>query len=568
MTDVSPKKQRLRGPLAVLALIVLAVFAHFFWEPLYTRAKTWRAESFARESMRALEKNDPERALDRATAACRLAPVSPKALFAFANALAARNDPSAPAAWIALAEADPSAENLAQGCRAALDTRDFLRADRFLADLAATDAPPALVSELRAATALARGNSAEAAAVLLTLEKEGPLHPANALALSTILRSAPDTPPEQIRQDRDRLRAVAETTGREALTAIILLASDLPPGDPERDALAARLRSHPLAGAAHKLLADAIRLAGDPRGLLAAREEILAEAATWRPEETVAAAAWLIGHGLPDLAADLIPAETAATRRDFMFLRIRALEAACRFDLLDKELRRPSLPISEPERNLGLAVVAARDDRNSATEAFWARAITTAKNDPRILLDLAARAEALGWFDKAEALYEQLSDQPPATAAAFEGLVRIADHRGLAETLPVLERSLFAQPGSEPVLTSLLYAKLLLRKHSREDVEKAAALALKNRSMPACRAVLALAFLRENDPANALSALEDLGLDWSKEQPAKSAVFAAALAANGRPDEARSVVAAVGPANFRPEELALIREYLPPSGNP
>lgn len=62
---------------------------------------------------------------------------------------------------------------------------------------------------------------------------------------------------------------------------------------------------------------------------------------------------------------------------------------------------------------------------------------------------------------------------------AFDGLVRLAERSGLANTIPVLERSLKHQPGSDRVRANLLYVRFLLGKQREEDLPLAAALALR-----------------------------------------------------------------------------------------
>lgn len=60
-----------------------------------------------------------------------------------------------------------------------------------------------------------------------------------------------------------------------------------------------------------------------------------------------------------------------------------------------------------------------------------------------------------------------------------------------------------------------------------------------------------------------MAALEDLGLDWSVQEPSKAAVYSATLAATGRTEEALRLINTIGIDSFREEERALVEEFLP-----
>ena len=91
-----------------------------------------------------------------------------------------------------------------------------------------------------------------------------------------------------------------------------------------------------------------------------------------------------------------------------------------------------------------------------------------------------------------------------------------------------------------------------------ELVELAAKLVVKNpRSLPH-RTFLALAYLKENRPADALVVYKDITVARGALTPGALAVHAAVLAANGRAEEAKSEAKQTRDDQLLPEERRLI----------
>ena len=69
----------------------------------------------------------------------------------------------------------------------------------------------------------------------------------------------------------------------------------------------------------------------------------------------------------------------------------------------------------------------------------------------------------------------------------------------------------------------------------------------------------ALGCLRQHDASSALAQFKaPVPIDWKRTQPAWRAVYAAALAANGRNDEAREMIATIPIDRLNSEERTLV----------
>jgi hypothetical protein len=114
-------------------------------------------------------------------------------------------------------------------------------------------------------------------------------------------------------------------------------------------------------------------------------------------------------------------------------------------------------------------------------------------------------------------------------------------------------------PDDPNAADQLAYLSLLLG----EDVDKNFAIAKKlNEQYPnrlSYRVTTALGYLRQHDPASALAQFKaPVPIDWKRTLPAWRAVYAAALLASDRNDEARDIIATIPRDRLNPQERELI----------
>ena len=138
--------------------------------------------------------------------------------------------------------------------------------------------------------------------------------------------------------------------------------------------------------------------------------------------------------------------------------------------------------------------------------------------------------------------------RPPPSARPWQQRARVA-----------VERLPFANDPN--AADQLAYLSLLLN----EDVDKNFAVAKKladqypNRL--AFRVTAALGYLRQHDPASALAQFKaPEPIDWKRTLPAWRAVYAAALLASDRNEEARDIIGTIPRDQLNPQEQELIEE--------
>ncbi len=554
----------------VLSFVLLAMFSLLVlrWEGVLRRITTLRAEHLAEVALRRLQAGDLAEALEKSGAAGQLAPGNSKVVRAKAHVLSAAGHPSTPEVWIQVAKFDPDDESLAEGAKAAISLGELSLASSFIDQLESLDPQHPVIHELRAGLSLAQGEVVGAVEALARLDATAQLGDATAITLSTLLRQVGEVAPELLERDFERLRAIAATGSDHAPIALALMAVQMPVDHPQRESILDRLAKHPASDVTHRLAAHRLRFLDREDWVAPVKDKVIEDSEAWTVAERVAAVEWLVdqsNRSSLELAMTLMPSRHTNESRALMGLKLKVAETLGDFREVKEELSAPLPTLMEAERLAFLAVITAREGAEEEGKLIWRDAVVAARSEPQAILMLANRAESLGWLEEAETLYERLSNEATTMASAYDGLVRIAEQRnGLAATLPVLDRAVLAQPRSLRAKTNQLYVRFLLKKHSQEDIQTAAGIALQFQDSPACRATLALGFLRAADPANALNVILDPPIDWGAGEASQGVVAAAVFAANGKASEARELIRRIGTERLRKEELALISEELIP----
>ena len=125
----------------------------------------------------------------------------------------------------------------------------------------------------------------------------------------------------------------------------------------------------------------------------------------------------------------------------------------------------------------------------------------------------------------------------------------------------ILQKMRARWPHDDAVKNDLAYFNLLTGKAVDESLAVARELVSRSpRSLPHLT-TLALAALRKNDPAGALSVYQGLQIPWDKIATSQRAVYAAVLGANGRTAEAAAAVAALHWEELHPAERELLKQW-------
>src|SRR5947207_345360 len=349
------------------------------------------------------------------------------------------------------------------------------------------------------------------------------------------------------------------------------------------------LEAHPLAKALQKLIAlDLVEHVDTSR-----RDELIAQGIAQLKNgdanDLFALATWLNSKKEFEKTVEAIPLEKALLGRELFLQYLDALGGLERWGEIKQLLEGDRYPLDPVVQGMYLARCSAQLGEKAAAENNWQRALEAAAGDPGKLITLGDYAEKNGIVDVAQSAFDNAAIQSPKLRLAQQGRLRLAQRSGdTGKIHVVLADMLKIWPNDDAVQNDEGYTRLLLLDSSsergarsdqqgeKESEEKAqlqppsselqalSALAEKlvernPRSLPH-RTFLALARLKQNRAADALSVYENITVARSALTPSTLAVHAAVLAANGKTEEAKSEVEQIKTDNLLPEERALVEQ--------
>ena len=308
------------------------------------------------------------------------------------------------------------------------------------------------------------------------------------------------------------------------------------------------------------LLAADLRFQLHPDDAAQIYREIVDRWQNGKAEEIVDLARWLNAHQQPELVLATFPPERASEDNQLFLARLDALASLQRWNDIDDVLNRSDVTLDPSVIESFHARTA--QERNAALDAevHWNHAISLAGTDPyklRFVANFAEQSQATAAALKA---YEQLARFPEHADFAYRGLQRVSQKTGETAAQRTAMSKISARAPDDPNATDqLAYLNLLLD----EDVDKNFAIAKKlTEQYPnrlSYRVTTALGYLRRHDPASALAQFKaPVPIDWKRTLPAWRAVYAAALLAGDRTDEAREVIATIPRDRLNPQERELI----------
>ncbi|MEO6787893.1 MAG: hypothetical protein ABI318_17350 [Chthoniobacteraceae bacterium] len=325
------------------------------------------------------------------------------------------------------------------------------------------------------------------------------------------------------------------------------------------------IRSHPLANEQQRILAFSIELALHPSERSAMLDAAVQNYRKAEPSARCAFGMWLHMHREYERMLVLIPVDEAFKRQDLLRVCLEALTGLGRFDEIERILKMKDVPLDVAIRELYLARTAEELGSATVAELHWRRAHLAAAPSPAQMREIAGYAEKFGRLDQAEIALRSLSANASTARPGMEGLLRIAQKRGdmpmLRETL---EKMRERWPQDDSVKNDLAYVSLLMGRDVDESFLVAKELVARSPKSLPHRTTLALAALRKDDAAGAISVYRGLQIPWERVDSRYRAVYAAALGANGKTEEARTAVASLHWEELRPEERELVKQWRTP----
>ena len=271
-------------------------------------------------------------------------------------------------------------------------------------------------------------------------------------------------------------------------------------------------------------------------------------------------ARWLNAHQQPELVLSTFPVERTLEDNQLLLARLDALATLQRWNDIDGVLNRTDVTLDPSVIESFRARTALERNANLDAEVHWNHAISLAGSDPYKLRFVANFAEQSRATAAALKAYEQLARFPEHADFAYRGTQRVSQRSGDTAAQRAAMSKISARAPEDPnAADQLAYLNLLLGEDVDQNFAVAKKLAEQYPNRLSYRVTTALGYLRQHDPASALAQFKGpVSIDWKRTLPAWRAVYAAALLASDRDDEARNIIASIPRDRLNPQERELI----------
>jgi hypothetical protein len=279
-------------------------------------------------------------------------------------------------------------------------------------------------------------------------------------------------------------------------------------------------------------------------------------------QEVVDLARWLNAHQQPELVLSTFSIERALEDNQLLLARLDAMAILQRWNDIDDVLNRSDVTLDPSVIESFRARTAQERNASLDAEVHWNHAISLAGTDPFKLRFVANFAEQSRATAAALKAYEQLARFPEHADVAYGGLQRVSQKMGDTAAQHAAMSKISARTPDDPnAADQLAYLSLLLGEDLDKNFAIAKKLAEQYPNRLAFRVTAALGYLRQHDPASALGQFKSPApIDWKRTLPAWRAVYAAALLASDRNDEARDIIATIPRDRLNPQERDLIEK--------
>ena len=283
----------------------------------------------------------------------------------------------------------------------------------------------------------------------------------------------------------------------------------------------------------------------------------------WRngqSQELLDLARWLNAHQQPELVLSTFPVERTLEDNQLLLARLDALATLQRWNDIDGVLNRTDVTLDPSVIESFRARTALERNANLDAEVHWNHAISLAGSDPYKLRFVANFAEQSRATAAALKAYAQLARFPEHADFAYRGTQRMSQRSGDTAAQRAAMSKISARAPEDPnAADQLAYLNLLLREDVDQNFAVAKKLAEQYPNRLSYRVTTALGYLRQHDPASALAQFKGpVSIDWKRTLPAWRAVYAAALLASDRNNEARDIIASISRDRLNPQERELI----------
>jgi len=295
------------------------------------------------------------------------------------------------------------------------------------------------------------------------------------------------------------------------------------------------------------------------------REELVQKTISeYQDEHLTELISWLERLGEQKRIVELTESEFAKSNAGIFSIRINALEKLGLWELLDEELKNPSVVIPEPLLFSARAIAAFQTDNQLRFIQDWEDAVMAAKLDlsRNWFYQLSLSAGRLEDTDRQMDALAQGIQHPlgtPPEASKLSTLFGWLLDRGETERLLKVSEALLRREPQNPLLiNNHAYLKALHGKVNSDDV---AQLRLLIETYPEQKGLLnslALVLLQNQEPQAALDVLKEISPEVSGLSSVEKAIYANALHALGKEEEAFNLVDEIQWTDLTNAEMSLL----------
>jgi len=540
------------------SIVVLLLPVVLGAKPAYHWLKAKRAEQFAAAADALVQAGKWNAAAERYRAALQLDPLGYRPLEGAARLASRAGRPEAIDLWEQVVKLPQcTAQDRQEYADLLVKSARLNLAEKIIDGLLKSD-PDAKTLKLAAHYSRKIGENAKAVEFARLAVKRAPNDDAPRVELAQLLAESTDS--AERAEARKVLWELANKEGIYKKPAVETLARAPELSTDERNRLLQALDALAPKSLTDDLLLSDMRIQLRPDEAARVYDETIGRWRGSQLEQLIELARWLNAHQQPERVLSSISINRALQNNELLLARLDALASLQRWTEIDDVLSRSGMTLDPSVMESFRARAAQERNAILDAEVHWNHAISLAGKDPFKLRFVANFAEQSHASAAAIKAYEQLARFPEHANFAYRGTERVGQRSGDASTERSAAEKISALAPDDPnAADQLAYLNLLLG----EDVEKnfvaAKTLAEKYPERLSFRVTAALGYLRQGDAGLALAQFNaPAPIDWSRAQPAWRAVYAAALLANDRNDEARQMIESIPLDRLSPQERALI----------
>jgi hypothetical protein len=553
-----PRSSRTRQAIVWSSILVVLLTVALETKPVYRWLKARRAEQFAAAGDAFAQAGKWNDAAQKYRAALQLDPLGYRGLEGGARLATRLGRPEAVDLWEQVYKLPQCTTADRQEYAELLVKLDRLNVGQRIIERLLKNDPDTRTLDLASRYSQKTGDSAKAIEFARLAVKRSPNDSVARFQLAELLAQTTDL--AQRTEARKLLWELAGTDGVHKRRAIEALARAPELSGAEQNRALEALDTLSPPNVTDTLLASDLRIQLHPEDADRIYDETIARWSHGEIADLIQLARWLNLHQQPERVLSLFSVERALKNNELFLTRLDALGILQRWNEIEELLTRSDLSFDPSVVESFRARTGQERNATLDAELHWNHAVALAAGDPfklRFVANFAERSHADAAALKA---YEQLAKFPEHAAFAYRGIQRQSQQTGeVSAQLAAAEKISALAPDDPDAAAQLAYLNLLLETDVEANLATAKKLAEKYPNRLSFRVTAALGYLRHHDAGSALAQFKaPAPIDWKRAQPAWRAVYAAALLANDRNDEAREMIGTIPLDRLSPEERALL----------